>query len=107
LRRLAVVCFAVGLTACGSDSDGTSGSATAVAAQVLTGSVTLPNSGSDWAIGAEIGDECVGYGGYEDIQAGTSVDVTNESGTIIASRPVGARCANPGTRRSKESRLSV
>lgn len=50
----------------------------------LSGKLTLASGAFEWNHGANGGTPCVGWQGYSDITTGTTVVITDQGGTIIA-----------------------
>jgi hypothetical protein len=58
----------------------------------MTGILTLHDPDAAY----QYGDVCSGTGGYDDVDAGASVVVTNEQGTVIGTGSLGLGSASPG-----------
>jgi hypothetical protein len=62
----------------------------------ITGTFTLTDSSSNYSTLSD-GQSCTGNSGYNDIAAGTEVQVSNQAGTILATSSLGAGTIQSGT----------
>jgi hypothetical protein len=84
MRRTLLVLVVVLVVGCGSDDGGSKSAATTTDPQLhaITGSfVLIGTNGEDFDSASEAG--CWGTDGYQDIEDGAQVTVTNEAGTVI------------------------
>jgi hypothetical protein len=88
MRGLAIVLMAVlALTGCGGDVDKKTPTTTTQDHHVITGTFTLLGTeGEDFL---DLTTGCTGTGGYDDVQAGLQVTISDQAGTVIGNGALG------------------
>jgi hypothetical protein len=84
MRLAAVAVVLLALAGCGGGDGGNRAAATTTTQQtyVIGGTFTLVGTAGEDYLEAE-GAGCFGYGGYDDVEAGLQVVVSNEANTVI------------------------
>jgi hypothetical protein len=119
IRLLAAVVCVLSLGACGGGDGGSEAAATTTTQErySISGTFSLNGlQGDDFETESD-GDLCYGAGGYDDIQDGAAVTITNETSTVIGtgaleqSRYTGAGCeflfTVPNLPRAKFYRIEI
>jgi hypothetical protein len=89
MRRLTLVLMAVvALTGCGRDGNKETPTTTTQQRHVITGTFTLLGTEGDDFLNLTTG--CTGTGGYDDVQAGLQVTVSDQTGTVIGNGALGS-----------------
>jgi hypothetical protein len=86
MRRLLLLAVVGGLAAC-SGGGGEAVPTTTQERHVITGTFTLQGTEGDDFV--DIGDSCSGTGGYDDVEPGLQVTVSDQAGTVIGNGALG------------------